>query len=351
MSYAKDIIIPKVKGVFRTVFLYVGQGESTLLVIPDGQGWKYMLVDTNTDTERGGINIPKLLEDLLDDGLDIFVNTHPHNDHLKGVKEINAIVPIKQVWHSGHKPSKNHEEAYQELKNIIEHIGNGNVFLLKGSTDENKLDDAYVSLGGIGFNVLAPAEYVADDIEDEKPEDRYKRIHEQCSVIKFFYGVDRKCILITGDADKTAWQKYITDYHAERLAADVFSAPHHGSITFFKIDNEEAYEEHMEYIRPSHLVISAPKKSESPHSHPDDDAIKIYKKYIDETNIYHLGKNRECLIVDIYEDGDLDIIVDKDLVEHYGFSEEKDSGKYLGASVGAITSRMDRKPMGRDEVV
>jgi len=347
MSYAKDIIIPKVKSVFRTVFLYVGQGESVLLLIPDGQGWKYMLVDTNTDIKSGGINMPKLLEDLLDDGLDIFVNTHPHNDHLNGVKEINAKVPIKQVWHSGHKPSKNHDEAYEELKSIIKHIGNENVFLLKGSKEENKLDDSSISLGKIGFNVLAPAEYVTDDIEDEKPEDRYKRIHEQCAVIKFFYGVDRKCILITGDADKTAWQKHITKYHAQRLASDVLSAPHHGSINFFKMGDETVYKEHMEHIRPSHLIISAPKQSESPHGHPDDDAVKIYKEYIDEVNIHHLGKNRECLIVDIYEDGDLDIIVDKDLVEHYCFKEEDDSGKYIGvASIGAIASRIDKKPMG-----
>ena len=108
---------------------------------------------------------------------------------------------------------------------------------------------------------------------------------------------------------------------------------------------------HYITFRPSHLIISAPKKSESPHGHPDDEAIKIYKKYVDEINIHHLGKNRECIIVDIYEDGDLDIIVDKELVEHYGFTKEGDSGKYLGASVGAITSRMDRKPMGRYEVV
>ena len=33
---AQDIIIPKEKHVFRTVFLYVGQGDATLLVIPEG---------------------------------------------------------------------------------------------------------------------------------------------------------------------------------------------------------------------------------------------------------------------------------------------------------------------------
>jgi competence protein ComEC len=351
MNYAKEIIIPKVKKVFRTVFLYVGQGESILLLVPDGQSWKYMLVDTNTDIERGGIDIPKLLKDLLDGGLDIFVNTHPHNDHLKGLKEIDASVPIKQVWHSGHKPGKDHDESYQELIKVMKRVGDENVFLLKGSREENKLDDKNYSLGDVGFNILAPAEYVTDEIEDEKPEDRYNRIHEQCAVIKFFYGTERKCILLTGDSDKIAWQKHITDYHAERLPADVLSASHHGSNTFFKNGDEDPYEEHIKKIKPSHLVISAPKRSESPHGHPDEEAIKIYKKYIDDDNIYHLGKNRECVIVDIYDDGDLDVIIDKDLVEHYGLKKEDDNDKHSVSRVGAVTSRMDRKPMGIYEMV
>lgn len=98
MNYAQDIIIPKVNSVFRTIFLYVGQGESTLLVIPVGQGWKYMLVDTNNDMANGGIDVVKLLNDLLDNGLDVFANTHPHNDHLKGIKTIHDSVTIKEVW-------------------------------------------------------------------------------------------------------------------------------------------------------------------------------------------------------------------------------------------------------------
>lgn len=351
MNYAKEIIVPKMKGIFRTVFLYVGQGESTLLVIPQGEDWKYMLVDTNTDIANGGIDIVKLLEDLLDNGLDIFVNTHPHNDHLKGVSKIHESAAIRQVWHSGHKPGKAHYEAYQELLNIMKDIGSENVFLLKGSRDENKLDDQDYSLGDVGFNVLSPAEYVTDEIADEKPEERYTRIHEQCAVIRFFYGADRRCILITGDADKTAWQEHITDYHQTRLSSDVLSAPHHGSNTFFKTDDEEPYEEHIKAIEPNHLVISAPKQSESPHGHPHDDAIEIYKKYVDESNIYHLGKNRECIIVDIYDDGDIDVKADKDLVEHYGLKTESESDEHLAKGVEVITSRIDRKPMGRNEVV
>jgi hypothetical protein len=44
---AKEIIVPNEKGVFRVVFLYVGQGDSTLLVVPNGDEYKYVLIDSN----------------------------------------------------------------------------------------------------------------------------------------------------------------------------------------------------------------------------------------------------------------------------------------------------------------
>lgn len=46
---AKEIIIPNRSGVFRIVFLYVGQGDATLLVVPDGPAYQYVLVDSNHD--------------------------------------------------------------------------------------------------------------------------------------------------------------------------------------------------------------------------------------------------------------------------------------------------------------
>lgn len=36
MTVAEKIIKPNKPGIFRTIFLYTGQGESTLLVIPTG---------------------------------------------------------------------------------------------------------------------------------------------------------------------------------------------------------------------------------------------------------------------------------------------------------------------------
>jgi len=341
-STAERVIIPP-KGVFRIVFLYIGQGESTILAIPDGNNHKIILIDCHIDESFGGINLPFLLKDLKRK-IDVFINTHPHNDHLRGIKAVSEAVDIAEIWHSGHIPGKDHGEAYDELKEVIRTLPKDKVKTLQGTRDSQ-------ALGNVTYNVLAPAEYVSDEIEDEDPDTRCKRIHEQCAVLRFCYGSpELTCILITGDSDLAAWQNHITDYHKDRLPSAVLSASHHGSRSFFKEKEEdEPYTDHMDAIGANYLVISAPKQDESPHGHPHEDALEVYKEYIDEDSILHLGKNRECVIVDVFEDGGYVVKTDKDLVEVYGSNGDgggSKSGLAKGTIAGITYTSLDKKPMG-----
>lgn len=349
---AKEVIIPK-PHIFRTIFLYVGQGDATLLVVPNGEDFLFLLVDSNYDDSAGGIDIEKLLLDLFEDYnshcLDVFINTHPHKDHLAKIKDIYDNVGIKQVWHSGHKPGKEHEDAYKELEYIIKELGKDNVFRLKGSSEENKLDDTEIKLGDINYNILAPAEYVSEDIADEKPEERYRRIHEQCGVIRLKYGKNEKQILIPGDSDYTAWKEHITKYHMDRLPSFVLRASHHGSNSFFwKGDpkDEAPFLDHLNAIDPTYIVVSAPKREESKHKHPDSEAMKLYEEYVGKDGLHHLGKNRECIIVDINNEGDIEVIPDDELVKHYGIKDKKDNSIPPIIHVGGVAGKIDEKPMG-----
>jgi beta-lactamase superfamily II metal-dependent hydrolase len=353
---AKEIINPKNSGIVRAIFLYVGDGESTLLVVPNEEQYKYVLIDTNLDEEKDGIDIIRLLTDLLEKKLDVFINTHPHNDHLKGLKQIHETVGINEVWHSGHKPGKDHDVAYQEMCDVIKKIGKSNEFVLFGTNDLNKIrqsdreTEVIKKLGDMEYIILSPAKYVVDDIEGEIPEERYNRIHEQCSVIKFSYGAQSKRhILITGDSDRKAWEDNITNYHIARLPSDVLSASHHGSRSFFKEkeDSDDIYEAHIEAISPLYVVISAPKQEESRHKHPHADALELYQKYTPKENIVNLGENRECMIVDISNDGDIEVRFDQELVREYGLkasNKHSDSDSYK--NIGIKTSRLDEQKMG-----
>jgi competence protein ComEC len=74
----------------KVIFVDVGQGDGTLLQLPDG---RFMLVDIYRCQDHG-IDIFKLLEDVLPEGndgrkkLDILVITHAHDDHITGIGEL-----------------------------------------------------------------------------------------------------------------------------------------------------------------------------------------------------------------------------------------------------------------------
>ncbi|WP_437592324.1 ComEC/Rec2 family competence protein [Sorangium sp. So ce1000] len=323
---AREILWPTGTNVLvRVCFLYVGQGSSIIVLVRDGSTYRAILVDSNLDKANGGIDVPALVKDLLPDGkLYAFVNTHPHDDHLKGVKEVSETVTVERVWHTGFNPGEKSGNHYEDLEDLIADVKKRNgttaVIVLRGSKFATTLLDAEVY-------TLAPADHVKDDIEDGDADARYCRIHEYCAVLRF--GKGKSWILITGDADLAAFRDHITEYHKDRLPSYVLDASHHGSRSFF-IDKEgdNPYLDALEAIDPDHVVISAPTQDESQHEHPHDDAVKIYKDHVGKKNVLHTGKDRETFFFDIYEnettskpqsDGG-------DLAEAYGLDKDDDGG-------------------------
>lgn len=322
---ARELLWPSDSNILvRLVWLYVGQGSSTIVLIKNGETYKSLLTDINLDSENGGINVSALMVDLLEENsLDVFINTHPHDDHLRGIIELLDSVNINEIWHSGHKPGKKHDDAYKDLMNVVGKVkkAGGSETILEGSKEKKVFGEA-------SYYILAPAEYVADDVNDEKPEVRYKRIHEQCAVLKF--GINQTWGLIPGDADRDAFEKHITNYHKERLGTVVLTASHHGSRDFFHYDeDDEPYLEALNEIEPEYVVISAPKPEESKHDHPHEDAVKLYAAKAGSENIYHTGQNRCCYIFDIFENGThSDVQDDKgELAKAYPIDNNSNGGK------------------------
>lgn len=287
------------------------------------------------------------------------MNTHPHADHTEGLEAINNAVGVKEVWHSGHNPGKGADDAYQEMRRVIKAIGKQNEYRFFGSNTRNRVREADgenqvdKKLGDVAFQVLSPAEYLCDEIVGETPAARRRRIHEHCAVVRFSYGNPERHVMMTGNADRVCWEDHIMGYYDAVVPADVLSAVHHGSKTFFMYhgDDEDVYEDQIEAIAPTYLIVSAPKQDESNHGHPHDDAMKLYKKHVKERNIHHTGDKRESVIVDIHPNGIIEVSLDTELVSAYGFdNEDGDGGK--GKEIGApaiITRRttsIDSKPMG-----
>lgn len=360
---AERILIPSDPSIFRTAFLYVGQGDSTLHIVPDGNGGSlYILVDINTDRTRGGIDVVRLLEDVLpkvngEPTLDVFINTHPHNDHICGLDRLRERVRVREVWHTGFTPSKDHEESYKQLRELINDViareGKDAEFEYQG-TRAKKL------LGLVCVEIISPAKHVKEEIDELAGEERDTRIHEYCGVFRLGYGVQQKHVLMTGDSDKAAWQEHILgpdEYHGERISSAVLSASHHGSRTFFKKseNDPEPYTRHVELITPRWVIVSSPTRDESPHGHPHEDALELYRKHVLDAraeNVLTMGERKDCRIYDVYASGDHVMYSDNgELVDAYGLDAETTEGQ--GGSRGsygtsaAVITRVDRgRPMG-----
>lgn len=350
-NVARDVLWPTdPKILVRVAFLHVGQGASAVVFLKDGTTHRVVLVDINLDRKVSGVDAPKLMKDLLDgQSLDAFANTHPHDDHLCGTKELSDAIDIKAVWHSNHKPSKKYGSKHPELTDLIAKVkkkyGDAAEVIIEGSRSA-------VNCGEAEYHFLSPAEHVTDDVNEEDADKRRARIHEQCGVIKF--GKGGTWVIIVGDADKCAFEAHITKYHKERLSSVVLGASHHGSRTFFvELEGDVPYKDGLSAIDPDYVIVSAPKQKESRHGHPHDDAMELYEEHVGVGNVLHTGEQRYCFITDIYTDGTYGGVQDDqgELVEAYGLSDDEDDGNAKKASVmiapaAYARTRVDDRPMG-----
>jgi competence protein ComEC len=105
-------------GALRLTFLSVGQGDATLVQLPDG---KRLLVDGGgshgDDQLRVGQRLlGPALHHLGVQRLDYLALSHEHPDHLQGVLWVAANLEVGEFWESG-VPSISRE--YQELKWVL----------------------------------------------------------------------------------------------------------------------------------------------------------------------------------------------------------------------------------------
>lgn len=360
MTITNNILGPLGSDTMRIIFLYVGQGEASLVFMPDGKGRHLsMLIDSNRGAALKGIDLPKLLRDALPkngDGrpfLDVFANTHPHSDHIGGLEEIRDAVHVGAVWHSGHKPSSLHEGPYGNLAALIREVKQ------RGGAEVQFLGSRTATVWGTGeVHVLSPAEYIVDDIAGETPDQRDARIHDQCAVLRVGYGsaYQKTFVMFTGDSHKGAWKR-IVGYHGQssdnRVKSHVLSASHHGSYTFFKDHREdpEPYMGHLDAIAPERVIISAPDQEDSKHSHPDDDALERYRSCVGDACIHHMGSRGWSFVVDAHSNGTYQLFDDRgELARQLGFDEHADGGGGGGGKsvvAPAVISRIERsRPMG-----
>lgn len=262
-----------------------GQGDCSFIKFPNG---KNMIVDFNkTDADVDIIEflrakIPKKKHDDIGKTcrrINYLVNTHPHEDHFKGIGDLNDDeFYIDKIWESNHRlyvPADKKDE-YKDYYDFLDLVNK-----LKKRNDVKKLKAgrAPTYIGSTEIYVFAPSSYVVDSSSREE-------IHNQCVILKIEYMGNS--IIFAGDSDRDSWENRIVPHYSDDkiengkrqenlLKSTVLHASHHGSKYFFvkQNDDDDRYTDSMDKIDPSFTVVSVGKGNK--HGHPHRIAMNIYK--------------------------------------------------------------------------
>ncbi len=213
------------KGAMEMTAIDVGQGDSILLVTPEG---RTILVDAgglpqwmHSDFDLGEQVVSSYLWNRGIQRLDAVAITHPHADHLGGMPAVIANFHPRELWLSIDKP-------VGALASIVAQAQRaGMKTLVKKEGDQ-------LDWGGVHFEMLAPGR---DQITGSM------RPNDDCLVFTVRFG--QTTALLEGDAEKAA-ERRIVEEHPEAMLLKV---AHHGSASGTSADL-------LATVHPRYAVIS-----------------------------------------------------------------------------------------------
>lgn len=214
----------------------VGQGDSILVTLGD----ETMLIDAAEKHESGEV-LDELKEHAVDD-IDILVVTHPHSDHIGGLKAVIDSYSIDSVYIAD-TPSET--KTYRELIDAINKKGIPVYEACAGVT---------FSFGNASCTIVSPDKAAEYDANNE-------------SVVIFLDYVDTE-FLFTGDIEKKAEDALIASGYY--IDADVLKVAHHGSST----GTSEAF---LSAVSPDWAAISCGEGNQ--YNHPHDKTLDLLGEF------------------------------------------------------------------------
>jgi competence protein ComEC len=313
---------------FKVIFANVGQGDCTLVRLPDGE---YMLVDVYRCPAHG-IDIFKLLDDVLPDNgdgrkrLKYLVITHAHDDHITGIGALHERYHVEWLWLPQHEDRKQVAKHFGDYQDVEKNHPADKIYRPQGS--RSPLD---VDLGeGVSVRCFSPPGYIKIE-ETLSDEDAKKVVHANCLVIRLAYeGVS---VMLTGDSDVACWKRVVGYYEGrtdeetgtEVLDSTVLHASHHGSRTFIKENGEdpEAWLDALELIDPEAVIVSV--GEDNRHDHPHEDMMEAYRDQAGAGNV-HETRETGTAVLTVASDGSWDLDLDGDgghYATSYGWSDDE----------------------------
>lgn len=182
-------------------YLDVGQGDSIFIELPNNET---MLIDAAESYQSE--NIINYLKNLNYQKIDYVIGTHPHTDHIGGLKDIINTFEIGKIYMPKVvSTTKTYESLLMAIKNKN----------LKINTA--KAGTSIIDTDALKINILAPNNST------------YTELNNYSVVTKITYGTTK--FLFMGDAEKLSENEI-----KENVSADVIKIGHHGSNTSSSID-------------------------------------------------------------------------------------------------------------------
>lgn len=230
------------EGSMEVHFLDVGQGESTLVRIPNGEGYYTMLIDTGEKKYAQGLE--NYLRALGVSRIDVLVNSHPHVDHMGGMAQLILNFDIGEIF----APAV--PDALTPITKVYEDMLDA---VMKKNMQINELcEGAYIDVpNSAKIEVYAPG----------KQSQSQSELNNYSGIMKLTFG--GTSFLFTGDAEaslenETLQKEY--DFHAM-----VLSCGHHGASG----STTEAF---LRAVEPEYAVISC--GADNPYGHPGEELLQ-----------------------------------------------------------------------------
>jgi competence protein ComEC len=230
-------------GVLRATFLDVGQGDSAIVDLPDGEA---LVIDggglVGSPIDVGERVLAPELRARRRTQIALAVLTHPHPDHFGGLASGLSAVRVGAIWDTGQGEREGVAGGYQALLDGARAHG------VPVVSPEDLCGEH--TIGGARVEVLAPCPTFSSD---QGPNDN-------SFVLRISYG--RRALLFVGDAERFEEGQLLANAAkvAGGLRADVLKVGHHGSRT----SSSPAF---LDAVAPSTAIISVGRRNRFGHPH------------------------------------------------------------------------------------
>jgi competence protein ComEC len=225
-------------GVLRVTVLDVGQGDSTILDLPDGT---LMLVDgggmVGSPVDPGRSVLMPLLRARRRDRVDVAVLSHPHPDHFIGLASALRETPVGEFWDTGQGRAHGAGPIYAAL--VRDLMSRGVPFHGPESLCGVR------SFGGASAEILAPCPAFDPSLG----------ANDNSFVVRI--GFLGRRVLLTGDAEQAEERALLS---TGDVSADFLKVGHHGSRT-------STSPELIRAVRPRLATISSGVRNRFGHPH------------------------------------------------------------------------------------